>query len=293
LVLLRDELTGWVRSHNAYKVRGGERELFLSTWNGAPIVVDRKLDYDNGPIEVPYPFLPIHGNIPPDLLCELGDEQAREDGLLHRLLPAFPENIQTQDFTDAAIGEPARRAWAETIRKLYDLEPVSQDPWTPRIVRLTDAARQAFANLYNNIAEDLRASAFLPVLRGPWRKLQTYGARLALIVHFLRWAHGLSDLDVVDADTIALTYPLVLYFQDQARRVYRRIPVDDLDRRANQALAWIKRRGGRVTARDLYRNHVAGIRDYSSAEAILERLVARGSGTVEQQDKGSLVFRTA
>ncbi|MDP9411665.1 MAG: DUF3987 domain-containing protein, partial [Actinomycetota bacterium] len=77
VVVVRDELSAWVRGFDAYrKGKGGDRQDFLSLWAGAGLKVDRKL---GEPLYVPEPTVSVVGGIQPDLLPELAHE-AGQDG---------------------------------------------------------------------------------------------------------------------------------------------------------------------------------------------------------------------
>ena len=42
VLVIRDELSGWVRSMNQYKGKGADRQFYLETWGNSPYTVDRK-----------------------------------------------------------------------------------------------------------------------------------------------------------------------------------------------------------------------------------------------------------
>ncbi len=58
-----------------------------------------------------------------------------------------------------------------------------------------------------------------------------------------------------------------------------------------QALAWIGRQRGPVTARLVLRHHVAGVKTATEARQLLQRLEDRGYGTVEEGPKRQVTFR--
>src|SRR5262249_26299290 len=92
---LSDEISAWVRSFNQYKGgKGTDRQAWLSFWNRAQVVVNRK--GRKGPIVLEIPFAWVAGCSPPDVLRELSDERGQEDGFLHRLLFSFPDPLPLQ-----------------------------------------------------------------------------------------------------------------------------------------------------------------------------------------------------
>ena len=93
MLIIRDELSAWIKSFNQYKGgKGADKQFFLSAWSGEPLAVDRQ---GKDPVLVPHPFLSVVGCIPPDVLPDL-DEDNREDGFLHRLLFVYPDPVSVR-----------------------------------------------------------------------------------------------------------------------------------------------------------------------------------------------------
>jgi hypothetical protein len=42
VALIQDELGAWTRAMDQYRQRGADRQRWLSFWNGAPVIVNRK-----------------------------------------------------------------------------------------------------------------------------------------------------------------------------------------------------------------------------------------------------------
>src|SRR5262249_34979497 len=128
LLLHRDELTGWARAMNQYKGgKGDDREAFLSSWSGEPISINRKGRH----LYVARPFLSVSGNLPPDMLSELNDEQGREDGFVHRLLLSWPEAMPG-GWSEAEPDESVVMAYCEFFDKLYRLDHYNPPPHVMR-----------------------------------------------------------------------------------------------------------------------------------------------------------------
>jgi len=122
--------------------------------------------------------------------------------------------------------------------------------------------------------------------------LEGYAARLALIVHYARWAaddDSLQHPDQIDADSMRRAVILAEWFKSEARRVYGVLAETDEQRERRQLAEWIARKGGQVTARELQQ----GPRQYrgstDAAEAALQELAKAGLGTWQDlptTDKG-------
>ena len=64
VLFVRDELTGWARAMNQYKGgKGNDRQTWLSFWNGATVLVNRKSRKE--PLTIDNPFVSVTGCLPP------------------------------------------------------------------------------------------------------------------------------------------------------------------------------------------------------------------------------------
>ena len=103
LLLMRDELSAWVKSMNQYRQgKGADRQFYLSVWGGAPVKVDRVGATAPTSITVPHPCLSVVGCIPPDVVHDLDDQGGSDDGFLPRLLFAWPNPVPVRWFHDRA-----------------------------------------------------------------------------------------------------------------------------------------------------------------------------------------------
>jgi len=125
-------------------------------------------------------------------------------------------------------------------------------------------------------------------LAATWSKLEGYAARLALIVHLIRWAAGdptLGDADVVDERSVKAGVGLSTWFGHEARRVYGILGEDPEQREHRRLVEMIQSREGAVTTREVQRSS----RKYANAkdaEQALETLVEAGVGVWEDPKPG-------
>jgi hypothetical protein len=285
VILVRDELVGWVRSLNQYKGgRGADREFYLAVWSGEPYLINRKGQAD--PIHVTDPFLCVVGGLPPDLLHELADAHSREDGFVQRILFSYPE-AASESWSALSVSPRATRAWELTVQKLWLLAPVRQQgrPVTPLVLTLTAEARAAWARFCRAHDAERADPDLPPYLRGAWNKLVGYGARLALVLHELRFVCGEAETEQIDETSILGAWALVDYFKSHARRVYRELQhhpkAKQAQRRVDRLVEWIKDHGARCNIRHLQNKNVVGITRASEAQRLLEDLVDRGLGRFE------------
>jgi DNA polymerase-1 len=119
---------------------------------------------------------------------------------------------------------------------------------------LTADGRRAWQRFTETHAEERNAENFPPHLIGPWSKLRGYAARLALIVHFLRWACGETQGEDVDGESMTRAALLVDYFKAHARKVYAVMDADPRLALARRLLRHVgEQRLAQFTRREAYR----------------------------------------
>jgi hypothetical protein len=128
--------------------------------------------------------------------------------------------------------------------------------WRPYFVRLTADGRDAWQAFTRCDAAEVNAQDFPECLRGPWSKLRGYCGRLALVVHYLRWACGEVEGDRADVDgeSVRRATALVTYFKAHARKVYALLDTDLRTSGARKLLHWVAQGAKEIfTMRDAYR----------------------------------------
>lgn len=189
LILARDELAGWIGSFDRYAGKGkagADSANWLPMFNAESIIVDRKTGLPRT-IHVPDAAVCVIGGIQPGILQRaLGDEH-RESGLAARLLLTWPPRTPKR-WTEADIDPSAEAKLARLVDRLYDLQPTVDDDGEPRpvLVRLTADAKTAWMAYYN--AHAIEQADLTGDLSAAWSKLEEYAVRLALVIHFIRWA---------------------------------------------------------------------------------------------------------
>lgn len=205
IALIRDELAGWVKAHDAYR-KGGDREAFLSLWAGLPLKVDRR---SAEPLLVRRPALCITGGIQPDRLPELRGDGAVLDGFLDRFLFAYPET-HPHLWTEATPDPADAAAVARLFGRLR-----AGGTEDGHLIRLSPAARQLFRDWYNENARYVAAAHGLAA--GFAAKFAGQLARLTLILHSLNRPDDLRG--EVPAETVADGIALIEYFAAHLARV--------------------------------------------------------------------------
>jgi hypothetical protein len=144
------------------------------------------------------------------------------------------------------------------------------------LVRLSGEAKAAWIAYFN--AHAAEQADLTGDIASAWSKLEEYAARLALVVHFIRWAAGdVADETWLDAASMNAGIVLAKWFKHEARRVYAMFDESDAERDQRRLLEWIESRGGSVTPREVQMG-CRWLREPGAAEAALEELVKAGLG---------------
>jgi Protein of unknown function (DUF3987) len=276
LLVVRDELAGWVNGIGEYKGKqNSDCGHWLSTWNAAPLTVDRKTGAIRT-VHVPRAGVSIVGGIQPGVLRSGIAREHMQDGLCARLLLAMPEPKPIH-WTEATVSPSTEAALEKVFDKLLALEPAADANGKPEpfAMPLTPQAKTLWVDYYNrhraelsNLDDDLAAA---------WSKLEAYAARFALIFQLCANAAGEANDDSVDEESIKAGIELADWFGTEAKRVYGLMVETDAEREHRQLVELIQRKGGRITAREL--THASRqYRAAGEAEAALERLVKAGIG---------------
>jgi hypothetical protein len=238
--MIRDELTALVNSLNQYKAgKGADLQFYLSAWAGTAIPIDRKnLPV---PIYVRNPHLCIVGGLPPDLLPHLRGDRLIKDGFIDRFLLSFPDAEPAAGENWDTISPDLLQNWKDVLNQLFDLTQLDDDQGgqAPDLIEFTDCGADEWAKFTNDLAKQINNPDLPAHLRNPWAKMHAYGARLALVVHLLRWASDETDSEDVTGESMARAAVLVSYFQSHAAKAYHCMDADPNQDQARKLLRWI------------------------------------------------------
>lgn len=213
LLLVRDELSAWVKSMNQYKAGGcgSDRQFYLSVWGGVPVKVDRKASGDEPKtISVMRPCLSVIGGIPPDVVHELGSKTGDEDGFLPRLLFSWPEHVPVR-WTDQVVPDQLNEAYADRIKSLY-LTPLIDHPLD---LNISPEGMASFTKWHDLHCAQMETPELPSFLRAAYAKFKGYCARLALV-------HAVTkdpSTTVIGMESIISAIRLIHYFKAQAAKV--------------------------------------------------------------------------
>jgi Protein of unknown function (DUF3987) len=289
LLLARDELSGWVGSFDRYASKGKagtDAANWLSMHSAECIIVDRRTG-DPRMIHVPHAAVCIVGGIQPGILRRAMGAEHRESGLLARLLLTYPPRKKKQ-WTEAGIDPEAEASLDSLFNRLFDLKPAESktgEPF-PAKVSMTADAKRAWIAYYNAHGDE--QAELTGDLSAAWSKLEEYAARLALVVHLIRWAANdktLATAEHLDISSMNAGIALTTWFKGEARRVYAMLTESDAERDGRRLVEWIDRKGGTVTAREVQQG-CRWLKEPGAAEAALESLAESGRGCWEPTPDG-------
>ena len=287
LLLVRDELSGWLGGFGQYKGgRGGDSAHWLTMHGAKPLLVDRKTG-DKTTIHVPKAAVCITGGIQPHILRRGLGQEHFENGLAARLLMAMPPR-KAKTWTDESIPESLEAQLADIFDRLLRLEPNMPsdcDPY-PVDIPLSNEGQKAFREFY--VSHNAEQIELYGDEAAAWSKLEGYAARFALVIHYVRVAADdphLKELGAIDEHSVDAGVELVRWFGHETRRVYAKLQETEEQEQLRQLLELVQRKGGQVTARNWQRLQHHDTADIARAE--LNVLVEAGLGRWIMQSPGA------
>lgn len=233
LLVVRDELAGWITGMNAYNDAG--RSFWVEAYGGRPYRVERKKNPE--PIEVPRLVVAVCGGTQPDKLAMMMREA--DDGLLARMLWAWPNPIPFR------LGEaPTQVPWAiaalDRLREL-DLHRDGETP-EPLMVLLAKDARPLLEAFGREMQERQNSAGGL--LCSAYGKARGQALRLPLVLEFMWWCgeDGMAPppAEISARAFAAAAHLLDSYFMPMAERTYGDAAIPLVDRGAAILARWIK-----------------------------------------------------
>jgi hypothetical protein len=270
LLVVRDELAGWIAGMNAYG--GGGRAFWIEAYGGRPYRVERKADPN--PIGVPRMAISVYGGIQPDKLRRLLSDA--DDGLLPRFLWVWPEPVPFR------LGrQPPRTGWAiRALDRLRELDLQGGDPPVPIRVPLAAEARPRIESFARDMQQRQPHSG--PLLAAAFGKARGQALRLALVLELMWWCgeEGVSPPPSrIGSQALSAATELMRgYFLSMAERVYGESTGKTAYRDAATLARWILRtRPMELHPRHLQREvHLPGLRTAGQIQEAAAILVTAG-----------------
>jgi hypothetical protein len=268
LLVVRDEISGWLTGMNSYNPAG--RAFWLESYGGRPYRVERR-KHGAEPIEIDRLVVAVFGGTQPERLSDLAS--GVDDGLFSRILWTWPNP------TPFRLGKASPNvSWAtEALDMLRELDLAPGTPPQPIFMPLTPDARQAMEEFGQAMGEKQKESGGL--LRSAYGKARGAALRLSLVLEWLWWT-AKSDMslppDVISEEVFLAAAALVGdYFMLMAERVFGDAGATEAERGAATLSRWIFReRPQEVHVRTLLREvRLPGLRTAEQVKAAADLLV--------------------
>ena len=287
LLMLRDELSGWLLGMSAYS--DAARPFWLEAYGGRPYRVERVKH--PVPIEVPHLIVSWFGGTQPEKLAEMMRDA--DDGLLARFAWFWPDPVP---FNFAAV--TPNTDWAtEAMDRLRLLEMAPgadpRAPLRPVFVPMVPAAQEHLVEFARQMQAAQADAGGL--MRSALGKARGLVLRLSLVFELLWWcgSDGMAPPPGVISEraTLAALQMVDDYLIPMARRVYGDAAATVTDRDAATLARWIaKERPTEVHVRKLQREvRLPGLKDATAIHAAAKALLEAGWLSAPASTKGSQV----
>jgi hypothetical protein len=279
VLVVRDELKGWVESFTRYKSGQGGSDLpqWLEIFRAGCILYDRKTG-DRRSVIVPHAAVSVTGTSQPGVMARLLTKEFFDAGLVARLLLAAPP-APPKRWSEAEVSPDAEAAYHRVIDGLLSLEFGSDadGKQRPHVLNLSPGAKTAWVAFYDDWAT--QQAAVEAELGAAFAKLEAYAARFTMLHHLVTHvSRGTDDLASVEAESVRAGVALCRWFGHETRRIYAMFSESAADRAIRQLTDYIQGRGGRMSARALQHSNTRKYPTSEAADQALENLVKAGLG---------------
>lgn len=218
LILMYDELSGWVKNFNRYN-NGSESEFWMSVFNHKVAMSDRKSSQSG--VFIRNPFLCVIGTIQPKVLTDLAANNRNANGFMERILYVFPAD-QSKPKWDRTRRLPSfdiAAAWREILSRLIGIIPTADGNGEiiPEDVPFSPYALDRLYQWQNEQTDRCNADGS-DTLTSIASKLEIYAIRFSLLLALADWACG-SEKKLIDVDTVERAIRLAEYFRMTAAKV--------------------------------------------------------------------------
>jgi hypothetical protein len=268
LVIVRDELTGWLDGMNAYHPAG--RSFWVESYGGREYRVARR-KHSGTPIEIPRLVVAVSGGTQPERLSRLFSEA--DDGLLSRIQWGWPNPIPFK------LGRARPHVgWAiEALDRLRELDLVPGDPPSPILIPLTPEGQLLIEEFGQEM--QVRRDNAGGLLRSAYGKARGTALRVSLNLEWLWWCgqdgFALPPEVISQKAFIAAAVLVADYFMPMAERVFGDAGATEIERGMATLARWIIReKPPEVHVRHLQREvRLPGLRTAEQIKSAADGLV--------------------
>jgi hypothetical protein len=239
LLLVRDELSGWLGAFDKYGGGGSDRAFAIEMYGGRSYVVDRVKHPE--PIRIRHLSIGVLGGVQPDKLSAI--IEGPDDGLASRLLWVWPEAIPAFALAREVVDDADP---CSAFSRLANL-PMGTDAFgypEPTRVRLCPDAENIIEAFGREMAE--RAHDATGLFAGSLGKARGHALRLSAVLEHLWWCGvrgGAEPTTISEKAVVSAAGLLDGYFIPMAERVYGDASIPLADRRAMALARYLKTAG--------------------------------------------------
>ena len=201
-----DELSSWIRGMDNYS--NGNKEKFMELWNSYPFKVLRK---GEAPIIVENPKVNILATTQPNKVADILKDKDLSDGFTNRFLFS---NMYDNSFRYDNLKKPHPRYFQKLDRHYQTLWNIKAQDF-----EFSKEADKVFCNWYNDFSDKHND---IELLKNYLPKLNTYGIRIAPIIHcmhFATYGETKEPSNIIEADIIERTCKILEFFMFQFKAV--------------------------------------------------------------------------
>lgn len=274
LLVIKDELSGLFRGFNQYKAgKGSDASHYLSFYGARDLMIDRRTG-DKTTIFVPRAAVSITGGIQPQILRDVLGTEHFADGLAARFLVGMPPR-KAKEWSEEQISDRVREETDTVFERLTRLAQRANEHGDTELVNypLTEDGKETWVAFFQEHAkEQVEMSGDLAAA---WSKIEGATARIALVIHLVRAVaqdNTLLDPSKVDGSSVWSAVLIARWFKNEVRRVYGTLAETEQEREFREVIELLRRRGGRISARELCQSSRRFRGNTEAAEAFLMEL---------------------
>ncbi|GEP04478.1 DUF3987 domain-containing protein [Methylobacterium oxalidis] len=273
LLLVRDELAGWLGALDKYGGAGADRAFAIEMYGGRAHVVDRMKNPE--PLRIRHLSIGVLGGVQPDRLAMILNSP--DDGLASRLLWAWPDT--RPEFTLARGVDddgPMQSAFARLTELVQAVDEFGHP--VPVRIPLTAEAEDRLEAFARDVSRRCHEASGL--LAGTLGKARGHALRLSAVLEHLWWCGGAAAGEPKEISPEAVTAAADLlnaYFIPMAERVFGDASIPLAEQRGMLLAKYLRQqRLTEFNARDVRRQIGGLLRDAAHMEAACALLIEGG-----------------
>jgi len=264
--------------------------IYLKSYSGESVRVNR---LSRDPISIDSAVMSICLAVQPEILRDHARQKAfRYSGLWARFCFSMPpHNIGERTLRRQPLDEGVLSEYGNIVKTLLDL-PLSDQP---TVLRLSAEAQALWDQFWHDVEHQMKEGHELASFRDWGAKLPGATARIAGLLHLIRYAYNQNrgDLEVGELDMVS-AIKIGFYFKAHTLAVFDSMGSDNMRDKARGVLAWLQsliKRGDpepTITRREIQASHQSRFGTAKEVDEAMSILIEHGylSHPFKQPTKG-------